>query len=61
LSIVVLPFASLRSDPEQEYFTDGTTDDLTTDLSRIAGCFVMTGLGHFRLCRPDSGTAGQPQ
>jgi TolB-like protein len=38
LSIVVLPFASLSSNPEQEYFTDGTTDDRTTDLSRIAGC-----------------------
>jgi TolB-like protein len=48
LSIVVLPFASLGSDPAQEYFTDGTTDDLTTDLSRIAGVFVMTGLGHVR-------------
>ena len=57
----MLPSASLSSDPEQEYFTDGTPDDLTTDLSRIAGSFVMTGLGHFRLCRPDSGTVGQPQ
>ena len=37
LSIVVLPFTNLSSDPEQEYFTDGITDDLTTDLSRIAG------------------------
>jgi hypothetical protein len=42
----VLPFPSLSSDSEQEYFTDATTEDLTTDLSRIAGCFVMTGLGH---------------
>jgi adenylate cyclase len=38
LSIVVLPFASLGSNQEQEYFTDGTTDDRTTDLPRIAGC-----------------------
>src|SRR5262249_13053310 len=37
LSIVVLPFANLSSDPEQEYFADGITDDLTTDLSRISG------------------------
>ena len=36
LSIVVLPFANLGNDPEQQYFADGITDDLTTDLSRIA-------------------------
>jgi adenylate cyclase len=41
LSIVVLPFANLSSDPEQEYFTDGITDDLTTDLSRISDSFVI--------------------
>ena len=34
LSIVVLPFTNLSNDPEQEYFADGITDDLTTDLSR---------------------------
>src|SRR6516162_2525217 len=36
LSIVVLPFANLGNDPEQQYFADGITEDLTTDLSRIA-------------------------
>lgn len=41
LSIVMLPFTNLSSDPEQEYFADGITDDLTTDLSRIAGSFVI--------------------
>ena len=41
LSIAVLPFTNLSSDPEQEYFADGITDDLTTDLSRIAGSFVI--------------------
>src|SRR6516162_762324 len=41
LSIVVLPFANLSNDPEQEYFADGITDDLTTDLSQIAGSFVI--------------------
>jgi TolB-like protein/tetratricopeptide (TPR) repeat protein len=41
LSIVVLPFANLSSDPDQEYFVDGITDDLTTDLSRIADSFVI--------------------
>jgi TolB-like protein/DNA-binding winged helix-turn-helix (wHTH) protein/Flp pilus assembly protein TadD len=41
LSIVVLPFANLSSDPDQEYFADGITDDLTTDLARISGSFVI--------------------
>jgi TolB-like protein len=41
LSIVVLPFTNLSNDPEQEYFADGITEDLTTDLSRIAGSFVI--------------------
>ncbi|HMD63803.1 MAG TPA: adenylate/guanylate cyclase domain-containing protein [Stellaceae bacterium] len=41
LSIVVLPFANLSNDPEQEYFVDGITDDLTTDRSRISGSFVI--------------------
>jgi adenylate cyclase len=41
LSIVVLPFANLSSDPEQEYFADGITDDLTTDLSQISDSFVI--------------------
>ena len=41
LSIVVLPFVNLSTDPEQEYFADAITDDLTTDLSRISGSFVI--------------------
>jgi adenylate cyclase len=41
LSIVVLPFRNLSNDPEQEYFVDGITDDLTTDLSRITDSFVI--------------------
>jgi TolB-like protein/class 3 adenylate cyclase len=41
LSIVVLPFANLSGDPEQDYFVDGVTDSLTTDLSRISGSFVI--------------------
>src|SRR5208337_2084742 len=40
-SIVVLPFENLSGDPEQEYFADGLTDDLTTDLSHIPGSFVI--------------------
>jgi TolB-like protein/class 3 adenylate cyclase len=42
LSIVVLPFANLSNDPEQQYFADGITEDLTTDLSRIAGMLVIS-------------------
>lgn len=41
LSIVVLPFANLSSDPEQDYFVDGVTESLTTDLSRVSGSFVI--------------------
>ena len=41
LSIVVLPFANIGGDPEQEYFVDGVTESLTTDLSRINGSFVI--------------------
>ena len=41
LSIVVLPFANLSADPDQDYFADGLTEDLTTDLSRISGSFVI--------------------
>jgi TolB-like protein len=36
-----LPFANLGGDPEQEYFVDGVTESLTTDLSRISGSFVI--------------------
>ncbi|MGH1592266.1 adenylate/guanylate cyclase domain-containing protein [Methylobacterium phyllosphaerae] len=41
LSLVVLPFANLSSDPEQEFFADGLTEDLTTDVSHLAGSFVI--------------------
>jgi TolB-like protein/class 3 adenylate cyclase len=41
LSIVVLPFANLGGGPEQDYFVDGITESLTTDLSRINGSFVI--------------------
>ena len=42
LSIVVLPFANLGNDPEQQYFADGITEDVTTNLSRIAGMLVIS-------------------
>ena len=41
LSIVVLPFSNLSNDPEQDYFADAITNDLTTDLSRIEDSFVI--------------------
>jgi TolB-like protein/Tfp pilus assembly protein PilF len=41
LSIVVLPFANLSGDPSQDYFADGITENLTTDLSRLSGSFVI--------------------
>ena len=41
LSIVVLPFANMGGDAEQDYFVDGVTESLTTDLSRIRGSFVI--------------------
>ncbi|MBV8530307.1 MAG: adenylate/guanylate cyclase domain-containing protein [Candidatus Eremiobacteraeota bacterium] len=43
LSIVVLPFANLSTDPDQQYFADRITEDLTTDLSRLAPMFVISG------------------
>ena len=42
LSIVVLPFANLSDDPEQQYFVDGIIEDLTSDLSRIPGMLVIS-------------------
>jgi TolB-like protein/DNA-binding winged helix-turn-helix (wHTH) protein len=42
LSIVVLPFDNLSHDPGQQYFADGMTDDVTTDLSRLPGMIVIS-------------------
>ena len=67
LSIVVLPFANLSNNPDQQYFADGITEDVTTDLSRIVGMFVISrntamrrqpppiiyiGTGRFPLTKP---------
>lgn len=40
-SLAVLPFENLSADPEQEYFADGITEDLITDLSKVSGLFVI--------------------
>ena len=37
----MLPFTNLSTDPQQDYFADAVTDDLTTDLSRLPGTFVI--------------------
>ena len=42
-SIAVLPFANRSEDREQEFFADGITDDLITDLSSVSGLFVIAG------------------
>ena len=41
-SIVVLPFANMSGDPEQDYFSDGITEDIITDLSKISALFVVS-------------------
>ncbi len=55
-SIIVLPFSNLSSDPEQEYFCDGLTQDITTELSKFSELFVFAAASAFtykgRLVRP---------
>ena len=46
-SIVVLPFANMNEDPEQEFFSDGITEDIITDLSKVSGLFVIASNSSF--------------
>jgi TolB-like protein len=46
-SLAVLPFASMSAEREQEYFADGLTEDLITDLSKVAGLFVIASHSSF--------------
>src|ERR1700732_550062 len=46
-SIAVLPFTNMSGDRDQEYFSDGITDDLITDLSRLPGLFVIARTSSF--------------
>ena len=47
-SLAVLPFTNMSGDPEQDYFSDGLTEDLITDLSRLSGLFVLARNSAFR-------------
>ena len=40
-SVAILPFANMSNDPEQEFFSDGITEDIITDLSNVSGLFVL--------------------
>ena len=41
-SVAILPFSNMSNDPEQEFFSDGITEDIITDLSKVSGLFVLS-------------------
>jgi adenylate cyclase len=51
-SIVVLPFTNMSGDPEQEYFSDGITEDITSNLSKISNLFVIARNSAFTKAKP---------
>ena len=50
-SLAVLPFINMSGDPEQEYFADGITEDITTDVSKVSGLFVIARNSSFTFKR----------
>lgn len=60
-SLAVLPFTNLSSDTEQQYFTDGLTEDLITDLSKVRGLFVIAAHSVFRYRGGGVDSAGAAQ
>ncbi len=59
-SIAVLPFDNMSGDPEQEYFSDGISEDIITDLSKISGLFVIAGNSSFFYKHVFAGSSIQP-
>jgi serine/threonine protein kinase/tetratricopeptide (TPR) repeat protein len=57
LSIAVLPFANLSADPEQEYFSEGITEDIIAQLSKIPGCRVIARTSVMRYRNTDKDIA----
>ncbi len=57
-SIAVLPFRNLSDDAEQEFFVDGLTEDLITDLAKLSGLFVISRNSVFTYKGQRQGTAG---
>jgi TolB-like protein len=55
-SIAVLPFANMSADPQQDYFADGMTEDLITELAKVSGPFVISRNSTFVY----KGKAGEP-
>lgn len=59
LSVCVLPFANMSDDPQQAYFSDGITEDVITDLSKVSSVFVVARTTAFGLRNADPREAAQ--